>query len=220
MPVQEEQQREQQQQQRQEQEQQEREQQQQQQQTPPTPPVHQTDEPAIAPDAPLNNAPDIPTTNTVTGETQGMTAEMEMMENFNKLILGHMQEQFSKTLSNTTTDIAEHPELSKEMSALIERLVSQSIMQVQPIIMNSVSHACSKMFCIMMAFMKEDSELKRQTVQPVQTTPPPTQNDNSIMTDMRKQLRLQSYQNVQQEQEDRSDTIRLKGVDYVEQGEL
>ena len=68
--------------------------------------------------------------------------------------------------------------------------------------------------------MKEDSELKRQTVQPAQTTQPPTQNDNSIMIDMRKQLRQQSYQNDQREQEDRSDTIRLKGVDYVEQENL
>ena len=73
---------------------------------------------------------------------------------------------------------------------------------IQPMIMDTVSVACSQLFVML-------NNQHRAQQQPVAQPA-----DNAILSDMRSQLRRQSYSLDQKEQDNRSDNIRIKGVDY------
>ena len=101
--------------------------------------------------------------------------------------------------------------LPPHLSALVGQLVSETIMQVQPIIMSTVSHACSKILCTMLDYMKKSPP-------PVAVQPAVVASSDLIHQDLRKQLRQQAYINDQREQDSRSCTIKIKGLDFT-QGE-
>ena len=78
-------------------------------------------------------------------------------------------------------------------------------MQIQPIIMDSVSQACSKTLSMFL----------EQTKQNTPVLPPPqatTPLQNSLALDIKKQLRQQAYIKDQIEQDNKSNIIRIKGV--------
>ena len=150
----------------------------------------------------------------------------ELYNTFNTEILGHMQDQFlqvnphmtgaASTADDTTST------LPPQLVTLITQIVSQAIMQVQPIIMNTVSQACSKMFVMMLDRM--DRQHTGQHLVPgdaaPHTTTTPLAIEHSINIVTKKQLRQQAYITDQMEQDSRLDTIRIKRVDYEDREDL
>ena len=152
------------------------------------------------------------------------TDENTLHQQIHQQVISQLQDQFSQICpTNISPSQPEgEPPLSPEVIALIRKIISENIMQIQPIIMTTVSSACSKILSIMLGEMRQsiskmlDEVLKKNPQQNVQIAPPQTtQPDNALMADMRKQLRQQHYQRDQYEQEDREDAIWIKGVNPV-----
>ena len=157
--------------------------------------------------------------------THGNSSDQDAYHTFHTEILGHMQNQFTQVIPNVTTSTtanADTSSLPPQLVALITQVVSKAIMQIQPIIMDTVSQACSKMFVMML------DRMDRQNVAPQpppghaapHTPATPLAIENSINIVMKKQLRQQSYITDQMEQDTRQNTVRIKGLLYEDQENL
>ena len=120
----------------------------------------------------------------------------------NTAILAHLQNGFNPPPPSPGSSITVDPELA----TIITKIISDTIMQIQPIIMNTVSTACSKMFSMFL------DHLKQNAVVPQQTQAAATPLQDSLALDMKKQLRQQAYTADQIEQDNRANIIRIKGV--------
>ena len=95
--------------------------------------------------------------------------------------------------------------VSPTLRELVTKIVSETIMQIQPVIMNSVSQACSKTLSMFLEQTKQNTPVLPS---PQATTP----LQNSLALDIKKQLRQQAYIKDQIEQDNKSNIIRIKGV--------
>ena len=146
----------------------------------------------------------------------------EIYDNLNADILQGLQDQFQVLLDsgragqlNQDQPPAAAPvkeTFPPHLALLVGQLVRETIMQVQPIIMSTVSHACSKILCTMLDHLKNIPA--PVTAQPVGA------NSDLIHQDLRKQLRQPAYINDQREQDSRACTIKIKGVDFTEGEDL
>ena len=154
------------------------------------------------------------------------SVNQDIMDKYNKDILEHLQTQFdnlavdagasatAQTLATPVTGASSNDVVfPKHLAGLVAQTVSQTIMQIQPIIMSTMSIACSKMLVTMMDMMKN-------TPPPATAQPLTTANNNLLHQDLRKQMRQSEYASDQRDQDARSCTIRIKGVEVTEGEDL